>query len=64
MSLFLFSQATIVYSLPVTNHYLFIVESSNDSFRQRKYGNTSIRNTNDIIIALDNIDNQVSANDS
>ena len=53
-----------MYSLPVTNHYLVIVESSNDSFRQRKYGNMSIRNTNDIIIALDNIDNQVSANDS
>ena len=64
MDLFAFSQATIVYSLPGTNHALIQLESSNGSFRQCKYVDTVFINTPDSISALDNITNPFTADDA
>ena len=64
MALFVLDQDINMYSLPGTNHALIKGESSSDSFRQRKYFNTKIRNTNDSTTTLDNIDNPVTADDA
>ena len=61
MTLFVFVQATTVYSLPGTNHALIQGEYSNDSLRQCKYINTAIHNNFDSISLLENIANPVTA---
>ena len=64
MEIFAFTQDTTVYFLPGNNHALIQGKSPNDYFRQRKYVNTKIINTNDIITMLDNISNTVTADDA
>ena len=64
MALFEFAQATTMYSLPGTNHDLTQEKLSNYYLCQRKYFNTSIKNTTDSISALDKISNPVTADDA
>ena len=61
MVLFVFTQATTMYSLRGTNHDLIQGESSNDSSLQCKYVNTAIQNTTDSISSLIIISNPVTA---
>ena len=53
-----------VYSLPGTNHALIQGESSNGSFRQRKYVNTTVRSNTDIIRTLEKISNPVTTDNA
>ena len=64
MYLFMFGQATTVYSLPGHNHAVIQGEYSNDSFLQFKYVKTIICNTNDSISIILNISNPFTADDA
>ena len=64
MGLFVFAQATTLYSLPVHNHSLIQGEYSNESFRQGKYVKTAICNTTDIVSVIGNISNTFTADNA